>query len=179
MRLKKPPFLAILGVGALGLLSLSACATSTPYTAAEKGGYGFSEQKIENSRYRITFRGNSSTPRETVENYLLYRAAELTRQKGYDYFVVVTDDTEKTTTYRTTPGSPFYGPHYYGYGRAFPYYGYGWRWSDLDGPEIRTSTRYSAIAYIKMYKGTKPDAPAAYDAQQVLENLRPLIQRPQ
>ena len=45
-------------------------------------GYGFSEQRIEDDRYRITFRGNSSTSRETVENSLLYRAAELTVQTG-------------------------------------------------------------------------------------------------
>ncbi len=162
----------------LAAFVLASCAGSTPYTQAQNGGgYGFSEQKIEEGRYRITFRGNSMTPRETVENYLLYRAAELTLAKGYKYFVVVADDTEKTTTYRSS-GSAYYG--YYGHGRPFPYYGHGWGWgSSLGGPSISSSSRYSAIAYIKMYDGEKPNLPAAYDAGQVLDNLRPLIQRPE
>ena len=64
---------------AAAALLIAACATSTPYGPAENGkGYGFSDQRIESNRYRITFRGNSVTSRETVENALLYRAAELT-----------------------------------------------------------------------------------------------------
>ena len=160
------------------LILLAACGTSTPYSSAQDGsGYGFSEQRIEKNRYRMTFRGNSLTPRETVENYLLYRAAELTLQKGYDYFVIVSDDTEKTTTYRTTPST---GYMYYGYGRPFPYYGYGWRWArGMDGPDIRSSTRYSAIAYVVMYDGEKPGEAAAYDAADVVDSLRGSIQRPE
>jgi len=64
---------------AASALTLAACATATPYQpASEPGGYdGFSQQMIENDRARITFGGNSLTNRETVENYLLYRAAEI------------------------------------------------------------------------------------------------------
>lgn len=101
---------------------LAACATSTPYVAATgDNGYGFSEQRIEENRYRIMFRGNSSTTRETVENFLLYRAAELTLINDFDYFVVVEGDTEARTSYSTT-GDPFFGgPAFFGR------YGYGGR----------------------------------------------------
>jgi hypothetical protein len=40
---------------------------------------GYSEQQIENNRFRVQFAGNSLTDRKTVETYLLYRAAELTK----------------------------------------------------------------------------------------------------
>ncbi|MGV6802113.1 MAG: CC0125/CC1285 family lipoprotein [bacterium] len=156
----------------IGVALLAACASETPYGPSEGGGgYGFSEQRIEDNRYRITFRGNSLTSRETVENYLLYRAAEKTLNSGHDYFVVVGDDTEKTTTYRTTR-DPYY------YRSPFPYYAYGYRWAhpyrDVD---IKASTRYSAVAYIVMYKGEKPKNPAAYDARQVQQNLAGFIRR--
>ena len=165
-----------------GVLALGACATSTPYAPAEGSGYGFTDQKIENDRYRITFRGNSSTQRDTVETYLLYRAAELTLQNGFDYFVVVEDDTEETTNYTGTSslGLTGYGPgfyNYYGYGRAFPYYGFGYPWGPGFGDfDLRERNRYTAIAYVVMGNGQKPqDTLTAYDAQEVVNNLGPVI----
>ena len=156
---------------------LAACATETPYAPrGENSGYGYSEQSIESNRYRVTFRGNSTTSRETVENYLLFRSAELTLQKGYDYFVVVEDDTEKTTRYS---GSTFPGPAFYGRGRPFPYYGYGYSWGGFYDVDIRESNRYTAIAYILMYKGPKPRQSNAYTAQEVVDNLRGFVVRPQ
>jgi len=65
---------------------LAACATATPYQAASAPGAfdGFSQTMIENDRARVSFGGNSLTDRETVENYLLYRAAELAVERGFD-----------------------------------------------------------------------------------------------
>ena len=104
-------------IGAAGIL-LAACATATPYgPASQGGGYGFSEQQIEQNRFRIMFRGNSVTSRETVENALLYRAAELTVQQGFDHFIVVENDTEARTTYSGTGHPAFYGR--YGFGHPF------------------------------------------------------------
>ncbi len=74
---------------------LTACATATPYQPAVSDRYGFEEQRIENNRVRITFRGNTLTDRETVETYLLYRAAEVTIQSGHDYFIVADRGTEE------------------------------------------------------------------------------------
>ena len=52
----------------LSLLVLAACTTPTPYETVAENDYGYSEQKIEDNRYRVTFAGNSATKRETVEN---------------------------------------------------------------------------------------------------------------
>lgn len=159
---------------------LAACATSTPYQPADKpGGYGFSEQRIEANSYRITFRGNSMTTRETVENSLLYRAAELTLQNGYDYFIVVENETEAKKSYSTSASPAFYGHYYYGhpgYYYAFPYYAYGWGWGYPYERYTREVTRYSAVAFVKMYSGEKPeDNPHAFDARQVVDNLRSVV----
>lgn len=170
----KTPLIAFIAL--FGLASLGACATSTPYApSAEAGGYGFSEQQIENDRFRVTFRGNSLTSREQVENFLLYRAAELTLGNGYDYFQMVRNDTDRTTNYRSTGGPDLM---YYGRGRAFPYYGYGWGWGPSSDFDVREVNRYTAIAYIVMGNGQKPDDPSAYDARQVESNLRTFVQTP-
>lgn len=165
------------------LAALSACATSTPYgPAAEGGGYGFSEQQIESDRYRVTFSGNSSTTRETVENFLLYRAAELTAERGFDYFTMLESDTEQKTTYSTTSYYPaFYGRYSYitDPRRAyyhFPYYAYGFGWGYPYDSYTREINRYTAIAFIKMHKGEKPKGdPHVFDAREVIENLRSYV----
>lgn len=171
----------IFTLGGAALL-LAACTTATPYGPASKtGGYGFSDQRIEDNRYRITFRGNSTTSREIVENALLYRAAELTVQRGFDYFLVFEQDTEARTTYRSSSypafygrygyGSPFYHPHY-----SFPYYAYGFGWGYPYDSYAYETTRYSAVAFISMHKGEKPaNDRTAFDAREVLRNLGPVV----
>ena len=84
-------------------MSLAACASGpTPYQPAAGYDRGYAEQKIESDRYRISFKGNSMTERDTVENYLLFRAAELTLQSGYDSFTIVNRDTDKDSRIRST-----------------------------------------------------------------------------
>lgn len=169
-----------LAFAVLAIASLAACATSTPYQPAEAGGgYGFSEQRIEANRYRITFRGNSLTTRETVENSLLFRAAELTLQNGFDYFIVVENETEANKSYRSTTEPAFFGHYYFGhpgYYYAFPYYAYGFGWGYPYESYTREYTRYSAIAFVTMHKGEKPaDNPHAFDAREVEENLKSVV----
>jgi hypothetical protein len=159
---------------------LSACATQTPYQPATRDtyNYGFQEQNIEDNRVRITFRGNTLTERETVETYLLYRAAELTQSRGYDYFIVANRDTEERT--RLQGSGP---PRRF----AFDYWFYsprrGWSpWYDpfWDEPSsYREVTRYEAMAEVAMFRGTKPaNDPDAFDAREVQRNLEGQIVRP-
>lgn len=158
---------------------LAACATPTAYQPSENTGYGFHEQTIEGNRVRITFRGNTLTDRETVETYLLYRAAEVTLQNGKDYFVVSNRDTEAHSRLQAEGfGRSRYGFSYWAY-RPFG----GWSpWYDpfWDEPSrYREVTRYEAIAEIAMFNGPKPanDA-AAFDAREVQANLQGRVVRP-
>ncbi|MCI3130778.1 CC0125/CC1285 family lipoprotein [Phenylobacterium aquaticum] len=176
------------------LAALSACATATPYQprlAQQAVAGGFSEQRIEPNRFRVTFAGNSLTSRETVESYLLFRAAELTQAQGYDWFSIADRQTDRRTqTYLQT--DPFYnswyGSHFGHFAPTWRYHGgHGWNtWdSHMGGPffanriDVRTIQKFEATAEIVMARGAKPlDDPAAFEARAVLENLGPRIQRP-
>lgn len=169
--------LAILAAVA-GLTLLSACATPTPYQAAVPGeGYrtGYGDMRIEDDRYRISFSGNDLTSRETVENYMLYHAAELTLSSGYDWFEMVHRDTDTKTRVVSTPDDPFWG------GMSWRFYRRGWGpWGPgFDDWDTVQYTRYQASAEILMHKGDKPsDNPHAYDAHAVKANLESKIIRP-
>ena len=187
-------------VAAVALAALlTACATATPYQPnlpGQAASGGFTDQRLEGDRYRVNFAGNSMTSRETVERYLLYRAAELTVQQGYDWFETADrrTDREARTVIDSDPfGRPFgYGGYGgYGYWRpAWRYYGPaygGWRawdpyWGDpffASQAEVRTIQKFEASAEIVLHKGAKPVGdPRAYDAREIMANLAPSIQRP-
>lgn len=164
----------LIGIAIAAALGVAACGTPTAYQPASEG-LGYSEQPIEEDRYRVTFAGNTRTPRETVENYLLYRAAEVTLERGYDHFVVVDEETERTTTYHSTVTGfgGYRGIHSFRYGYPFGVGGTG-------TATVRPRDRYTAFANIVMRDGRKPsDDPNAYDAREVLERLEPTIVRAQ
>ena len=82
----------LLFAAAAALIATSASAeTRTTYQPITQSWShsGYSETQIDTNRLRVTFRGNTGASRESVESNLLYRAAELTLQRGFDYFVVV------------------------------------------------------------------------------------------
>ena len=68
----------------LSLLVLAGCATPAPYAPMTPGqATGYTDRQLSDNRWRVTFTGNSVTPRETVENSLLQRAAEVTLASGH------------------------------------------------------------------------------------------------
>jgi hypothetical protein len=183
--------LALATTIAAGSLALVSCVTATPYQPATgRGSYanGYSDEQIEPNRFRVSFSGNSLTARETVERYLLYRAAQLTLERGFDHFILVDRDTERRT--RTYVDRPFgNGPWGY-WGPSWRYYRphYGWRgWSPFWGDpfwgndiDVRTVDRYEAMAEIILGRGPKPaDNLRAFDARAVIDNLGPSIMMPE
>jgi hypothetical protein len=159
---------------------LAACAGSGPtlyQPASANFSRGYTETKLEDTRYRISFKGNSLTERETVENYMLFRAAELTLQSGYDTFTIANRDTDADKRTRYTGG--LYGPRL-----SYTYFSPRWGWVNAwdpfwhDSARYQEVTSYEAFAEIVMTKGPKGSDPNAFDARQVSQNLGPAIQRP-
>jgi hypothetical protein len=71
--------------------TLSACATNYGKNAGGLfSGTGYQDIPIDSTTYRIVFYGShGSTSLEQVDRYAFYRAAELTEEKGFDYFIVL------------------------------------------------------------------------------------------
>jgi hypothetical protein len=172
------------------LLGVAGCETATPYQPLMRDGQapgGYTDSQIAPDRFRVSFQGNSMTSRDTVETYLLYRAAQLTVQRGFDWFITAERNTERrSNTYIDRPFGPgpfgYWGPTWRYRSRAF-----GWRgWDPLWGDpfwdrsvDVRTVDRYEAIAEITTGRGPKPNDPRAFDARAVLATLGPQIQMPQ
>lgn len=166
---RRHPLRRLLACGVLSL-ALGACATATPYQP-QRDGYGYTEQKLESDRYRVSFRGNSATSLETVQNYLMVRAAELTLAQQGDYFVVLNPQTEGTQS----GNAPTVGV---GLG-GFRFGSHGGVSIGFGGSTEVDKTAYYTSAEIRIFRGVKPaDQPTAFDAREVMTNLAPVVQRP-
>ena len=188
---------AVVAALAASTLMVAGCATETTYRPATGQGFnrtGYSDRQVEPNRFLVSFAGNSVTSRDTVERYLLFRAAELTLQSGYDYFVMANRDTDLQSRTYSTPGvgggfgyggfGGYWGPSWRYYGRGFgwrtwdPWFGGGFGpWgNDFD---IRTIDRYEASAEIVMRKGPIPrDNLRAFDARAVVNSIGPSVVLP-
>lgn len=148
---------------------LGGCASSLPAYRPYRDGAGYQERRIEKNRYALSFTGNSSMTAETTENYLIYRAAEVTRAVGYDYFVLHDKNTKQNSRYRYFP----YSHGRYGYYNSWGYGHHHYDYYDYCCPY----SWYEVSGEVLMYEGQKPeDDLNAYDSEQVLEYLGPSIQ---
>ena len=192
---------ALVAALAASTLLVAGCATETTYRPATGQGFsrtGYSDRQIEPGRFLVSFAGNSVTSRDTVERYLFFRAAELTLQNGYDYFVTADRDTNLQSRTYSTPGigyggyggygfgGGYFGPSWRYYGRGFGGFGggYGWGpWGPWGGGfndfDVRTVDRYEATAEVVMRKGPIPrDNLRAFDARKVVDTVGPTVVLP-
>ena len=177
------------------LLMVGGCATSTPYqplSAVSPASGGYTDQRLAENRFRVTFAGNMLTTRERVESYLLFRAAELTVEQGFDWFVVVDREMEHEIERQIRP-DPYYTPWYGSvYGGWRPYWRYqypGDMWRDWDpyhgdpfwarDVDVMTIERFEATAEIRLGRGPVPAAEdQAMVAREVIARIGPQVEYP-
>lgn len=148
-------------------LLLTACETATTYqAAASPTAVGYSEQRIEPGRYRVTFQGGEGSPQQ-VQDYALLRAAQITLRDGYDWFRVIErygDARPPRSGTTVSIGGANFGRHSaVGLGTSF----------DLSGGPI-----VNATLEIQMGHGAKPEAADAYDAHGVVAEIGPRAEPP-
>ncbi len=149
-------------LAAAGCLALAACETATTYQpAASPTSVGYSEQRIEPGRYRVTFQGGEGSPQQ-VQDYALLRAAQITVRDGYDWFRIVGRYGDarppRSGTTLSIGGVDFGGHSAVGVGTSF----------DLSGGPVVSNT-----LEILMGHGPKPDVSSAYDAHGVIAEIGP------
>jgi hypothetical protein len=173
----------VLALAAIGLIGLTGCETATPdqtLAANRSISAGVTDARIDDTHIRVTFKGDEVTSRRQVENYLLYRAADLTVGAGYDWFEMVVRNRRDATW---TSASQPYGP---GWGYWRPIWSYEWRpyFIPFGGPawgayDIDRIDQYQATAEIFVGRGQTPSGDSrAFDARQVMTILGPKIVRP-
>lgn len=183
--------------GAALALLVGACSTATPYQpyrpeSASGVHGGFSEQRLRPDRFIVRFHGNDLTSRDRVEGYLLYRAAELTVQNGYEWFSIVERHTEHDVQTYVRP-DPLYRPWYgsqYGYWQPYwRYYRRGYGWYDwypgigdpfwADRVDVERVESFEANAEVELHKSQAPGSGQhVFDARRVMADLGPTIELP-
>ncbi|OFC70903.1 CC0125/CC1285 family lipoprotein [Alteromonas confluentis] len=99
--IKKGMCYVVLGAG---LLAATACSsvsslTPTPYQAAKSDKqYGYSSTQLSDNEYRIMFRATEVTDASLVQEYSLYRAAEIAKKNDFQYLTIVKTDIERKNT---------------------------------------------------------------------------------
>ncbi|MCX5645814.1 MAG: hypothetical protein NTZ17_14225 [Phycisphaerae bacterium] len=78
-------------IAIVSVVLLCGCAGEpTPYQrAGTASAGGYSERRISEDTFYVSYRANSRTPGNVLCAYLFRRAAELTRRYGFHYFAVI------------------------------------------------------------------------------------------
>jgi len=158
------------------LLVLGACASGPAYApAANANAVGYADQRIEDNRWRVTYRGNTKMSSAQVQDYALMRAAQLTLENGGDWFEVITADTDADAKRRYSTETDYQTQ--YVVQRSCGVLGCTSRLVPVlartERDVVETRTIYEHAIEIRVAKGWKPvGAPDAYDAQDTFNTLR-------
>jgi hypothetical protein len=170
--------IALLGIG---LLFLASCATKyAPATGSFWDGHtGYSEIPFDSTTYQVTFCGNNNTSDEVVNRYALYRCAELTSQRGFDYFVILNDNDvaaiTKTVNHNGQQQTQIQHTVDPQTGRVVPVA----VTTTNSTSTVTTQAAHTVTNTIRMFTGQRPDDnPYAYEAKAMVTMMAPSIQRP-
>lgn len=155
--------------GAALACGLAACATPTAFAPAGPSARasGFWDSRIEENRYRISYRGGSGAPPALVRDYALLHAADLTVAGGYDWFQVIGGYGEagpgSGSSLSIGGGSSSFGR------RSYSGVGVGFTVPLGGGPQLTETLE------VVMGTGPKPQGASVYDARGVQASIRPRV----
>jgi hypothetical protein len=152
---------------------LYACGSSSPYVEAGNArDYGYSESRITDNRYRVSFRGDVNTTGDEVKDMALLRAAEITLLNDYDWFRVLTQETQQdavgapVAVTQSGPRQVFRDCGPLGCTTTVtPAY------TGANVVALRDSDRYTTSIEIVMGDGNLDDPTSAYDAAELRRSL--------
>lgn len=151
------------------VLATTSCATG--YGAKGLTG-GYSDQKIDETHYRVKFDGNGHASKDRVWGFWMYRCAELTREKGFAYFTIQRPGESlgqaqpapgiRRASYEEQPGA----------GRFIQTGGYSYVPIYIPGGTV---TSWHTDAVVAMFKEPLPEKLWVLRADSVLEALAPYV----
>ena len=154
----------------LSLLFIFFTNCSTSYQPKGTMG-GYSEEKILDNLYRVEFEGNQHSKPEKIQNYLLYRCAELTQEMGYDYFTIITDERHfDESSVRPTRGASFQTRTSMSGGTR-----------TVANPDLQTatsSTKYTGVYVIKFLESVDEKYKnVVFNVNHVMEELADIVKK--
>lgn len=78
----------------VSVMLIAACAT--PYGKYGIAG-GYTDSRFDENTFSISVDTNGFTDQNTTSQHAMYRAAELTVENGFDYFIIVTGGSSPTS----------------------------------------------------------------------------------
>lgn len=139
-------------------LAVASCATG--YQPRSYSG-GYQDRPLSESRYYVEFFGNGNTTRDTVFGFWLNRCAELTVEKGFDYFIYISKEPRSAQAESDVVRTA---------GKGAPSYVY------VPGGG-GTITKWSARGTIEMRRGAAdPSDARQQNARALMAKLAPLMQ---
>jgi len=149
------------------LIGLSGCKQYNRYQPLSESGYsGYNNTRIDEHTVRVSYHGSYGNSNERVEDYLLYRCAQVTKQYGFDYFVIVSSSSQPVVTSTTSPAliNTYSRKGDESYGIITP-------------GQTTYFQRSIASKVIKMYRGKKANQSSmTYNANEVIRYMKPGIQ---
>jgi len=162
------------------VLMLASCATKyAPVSNSFWTGHtGYSEVPLDSSTWQVTFAGNDQTMDDVVNRYALYRAAEITSQRGFDYFVVLDNNDiaalTSTVNHNNTKQTEIQHTVDPQTGRVIPVA----VTTNSGSSTVTTTASHTVTKAVRMFAGARPaDNPDAYDAHSMLSLMGPSIVR--
>lgn len=147
------------------LVSLFSCATG--YHPMNFAG-GYDDFKLASDTYRVRFSGNEFSSTNSVYNLALRRAAELTREKGFRFFKIISASTYVDSSVYVTPQridtqTQYDSMHSRGIGA-----GRSSSTTTVSGGQEVISNKPTTSFEVKMFKNAVKDA---LDANTILSNF--------
>lgn len=161
----------------IALLVISGCAGPTAYHPRLEGT-GFSDYKIAEDHYQVSYTANTLTNRKRVAQYLIYRAAQIALESNREYFVVrglsdqdlgLPDYARSSQTYRHHN----FEHHHLWFGQD------GASTQELSTPTLKPFARYTVSVEIMLYSGGEPPVDGkVYQAREVIDVLGNTVVHP-
>lgn len=151
----------------LALVGLVLIGCATPYQSQGFTG-GFSETRLDENVFQVSFRGNAYTSSERAADFTLLRSAELAIETGYSYFIIVDAERYSQTGAYTTPTTSHTTGSVYGSGN----YAYGSATTTTTGGQTYFYSKPRSTNTIVLFRERPEIDGLVYDAEFVARSIR-------
>lgn len=167
--------LRLLSFGVLFIASviITGCASKGVYSPSSGSGYGYSHSQIDSNSYRVHFKMRGDDSQKAMD-YAMRRAAQLTLEKGYDWFVINDQQTLTHTRKNADPSIAHSQTMVVTRDcgllscqtRTYPVH------QTSFGAQLESSqSMVESIIAVRMGKGVRPQSDNSYDALEVHERM--------